>query len=82
MPSRSLSFSDTQVFGVTMRYVRAVEDTKGVAVEAVKLSGRKSRQVLASWPKQPPGAGGNSLKTNGGAEGVEPLTSALRTRFS
>jgi len=53
MPSRSLSFSDTDV-RVTMRYVRAVEDTKRVAVEAIKLSARKNVQVWASWQKQPP----------------------------
>lgn len=36
-----------------MRYVRAVEDTKRVAVEAIKLSARKNVQVLTSWQKQP-----------------------------
>jgi hypothetical protein len=46
-----LGHSDVRV---TMRYVRAVEDTKRVAVEAIKLSARKNVQVLASWPKQPP----------------------------
>ena len=44
------AFTDVRV---TMRYVRAVEDTKRVAVEAIKLSARKNVQVLASWPKQP-----------------------------
>jgi len=47
----SIRHSDVRV---TMRYVRAVEDTKRVAVEAIKLSARKNVQVLASWPKQPP----------------------------
>jgi hypothetical protein len=37
-----------------MRYVRAVDDTKRVAVEAINLSARKSVQVLADWQKQPP----------------------------
>jgi len=41
-----LGHSDVRV---TMRYVRAVEDTKRVAVEAIKLSARKNVQVLASW---------------------------------
>jgi hypothetical protein len=50
---------DAQLLGhsdvrVTMRYVRAVEDTKRVAVEAIKLSARKNVQVWASWQKQPP----------------------------
>jgi hypothetical protein len=36
-----------------MRYVRAVEDTNRVAVEAIKVSARKNVQVLAIWPKQP-----------------------------
>ena len=53
------AFTIAQLLGhsdvrVTMRYVRAVEDTKRVAVEAIKLSARKNVQVLASWPKQPP----------------------------
>jgi integrase len=52
------AFTIAQLLGhsdvrVTMRYVRAVEDTKRVAVEAIKLSARKNVQVLASWPKQP-----------------------------
>jgi integrase len=52
------AFTIAQLLGhsdvrVTMRYVRAVEDTKRLAVEAIKLSARKSVQVLASWPKQP-----------------------------
>src|SRR5688500_2289377 len=60
-----LGHSDVRV---TMRYVRAVENTK--RIEAIKLSARKNVQVLASWPKQPgDGAGCKSLKTNGGAEG-------------
>ena len=53
------AFTIAQLFGhsdvrVTMRYVRAVEDTKRVAVEAIKLSARKNVHVLATWPKQPP----------------------------
>ena len=52
------TFTIAQLLGhsdvrVTMRYVRAIEDTKR-AVEAIKLSARKTVQVLASWPKQPP----------------------------
>ncbi len=52
------AFTIAQLLGhsdvrVTMRYVRTVEDTKRVAVEAIKLSARKNVQVLASWPKQP-----------------------------
>ena len=52
------AFTIAQLLGhsdvrVTMRYVRAVEDTKRLAVEAIKLSARKSVQVLASWQKQP-----------------------------
>lgn len=54
------AFTIAQLLGhsdirVTMRYVRAVEDTKRIAVEAIKLSARKNVQVLASWQKQPPG---------------------------
>jgi integrase len=53
------AFTIAQLLGhsdvrVTMRYVRAVEDTKRVAVEAIKLSARKNVQVLASWSKQAP----------------------------
>jgi integrase len=53
------AFTIAQLLGhsdvrVTMRYVRAVENTKRVAVEAIKLSARKNVQVLASWQKQPP----------------------------
>jgi len=52
------AFTFAQLLGhsdvrVTMRYVRAVENTKRLAVEAIKLA-RKSGQVLASWQKQPP----------------------------
>ena len=36
----------------TMRYVRALEDTKRAAVEAIKLS-QENVQVLASCQKQP-----------------------------
>ena len=53
------AFTIAQLLGhsdvrVTMRYVRAVEDTKRVAVEAIKLSARKNVQVLVSWQKQSP----------------------------
>ena len=53
------AFTIAQLLGhsdvrVTMRYVRAVEDTKRAAVEAITLSARKNAQVLASWEKQPP----------------------------
>ena len=34
-------------------YVRMVEDSKQVAVEAVKLTFGKVGHVLATWPKQP-----------------------------
>jgi hypothetical protein len=37
-----------------MRYVRAVESSKRVAVEAVRLNSGKVGHVLVSWPKQPP----------------------------
>jgi bifunctional N-acetylglucosamine-1-phosphate-uridyltransferase/glucosamine-1-phosphate-acetyltransferase GlmU-like protein len=38
-----------------LRMIRhQVEDSKRVAVEAIKLSARKNVQVLASWQKQPP----------------------------
>jgi integrase len=52
------AFTIAQLLGhsdirVTMRYVRAVENSKLVAVEAIKLSARKNVQVLASWLKQP-----------------------------
>ena len=48
------AFTIAQLLGhsdvrVTMRYVRAIEDTKRAAVEAIKLSARKNVQVLASW---------------------------------
>ena len=48
------AFTIAQLLGhsdvrVTMRYVRAVEDTKRAAVEAIKLSARKNVPVLASW---------------------------------
>jgi integrase len=46
-----LGHSDVRV---TMRYVRTVEDTKRMAVEAINCSARKNVQVLASWQKQPP----------------------------
>ena len=38
---------------VTMRYVRMVEGSKRVAVEAMKLTSGKVGHVLATWPKQP-----------------------------
>ena len=52
------AFTIAQLLGhsdirVTMRYVRAVEETKRVAVEAVRLNSGKVGHVLASWPKQP-----------------------------
>jgi integrase len=52
------AFTIAQLLGhsdvrVTMRYVRAVETSKRVAVEAVRLSSGKVGHVLASWPKQP-----------------------------
>jgi hypothetical protein len=70
------------MFGVTMRYVRAVEDTKQMAVAAIKLSGRKMSKY---WPvrKTAASAGGcKSLKLNGGAEGVEPRCSSATASFS
>src|SRR5437870_728788 len=53
------AFTIAQLLGhsdvrVTMRYVRMVEDSKRVAVEAVKLTFGKVGHVLATWPKQPP----------------------------
>ena len=53
------AFTIAQLLGhsdirVTMRYVRAVESSKRVAVEAVRLNSRKVGHVLVSWPKQPP----------------------------
>ena len=53
------AFTIAQLLGhsdvrVTLRYVRAVEDSERVAVEEIKLSARKNVQVLASWQKQPP----------------------------
>jgi integrase len=53
------AFTIAQLLGhsdvrVTVRYVKSVEDTKRLAVEAIKLSARKSVQLLASWQKQPP----------------------------
>jgi len=37
-----------------MRYVRAVEDTKRVAIEAIKLSARKKCPSIGPFAKQPP----------------------------
>jgi hypothetical protein len=55
---------------VTMRYVRAVEGTKRLAVEAIKLSARKNGPSIGHLAKTAASAGGcKSLKTNGGAEG-------------
>ena len=53
------AFTIAQLLGhsdirVTMRYVRAVESSKRVAVEAVRLNSGKAGQILASWQKQPP----------------------------
>jgi hypothetical protein len=72
-----LGYSDVRV---TMRYVRAVETSKRVAVEAVRLIPEKlvSFGQLAKTASED--AGCKPLKTNGEAEGVEPLTSALRIR--
>ena len=47
------AFTIAQLLGhsdvrVTMRYVRSVEETKRVAVEAIKLSSRKSVHKLAT----------------------------------
>jgi integrase len=52
------AFTIAQLLGhsdvrVTMRCVRAVETSKRVAVEAVRLNSGKVGHVLASWPKQP-----------------------------
>jgi integrase len=52
------AFTIAQLLGhsdvrVTMRYVRAVETSKRVAVEAVRLNSGKVGHVLATWPKQP-----------------------------
>jgi integrase len=57
--TRASAFTIAQLLGhsdvrVTMRYVRMVEDSKRVAVEAMKLTAGKVDHVLASWPKQPP----------------------------
>ena len=45
-----LGHSDVRV---TMRYVRMVEGSKRVALEAVKLTFGKVGHVTATWPKQP-----------------------------
>lgn len=52
------AFTIAQLLGhsdvrVTMRYVRAVETSQRVAVEAVRLTSGQVGQVLASWQKQP-----------------------------
>src|SRR5882724_107624 len=52
------AFTIAQLLGhsdvrVTMRYVRMVEGSKRVAVEAMKLTFGKVGHVLATWPKQP-----------------------------
>ena len=52
------AFTIAQLLGhsdvrVTMRYVRTVETSKRVAVEAVRLNSGKVGHVLAGWPKQP-----------------------------
>jgi integrase len=46
-----LGHSDVRV---TMRYVRMVEASKRLAVEAVRFTTGKVGQILASSPKQPP----------------------------
>ena len=53
------AFTIAQLLGhsdvrVTMRYVRSVEETKRVAVEAIKLSSRKSVHKLATNEIRPP----------------------------
>ena len=53
------AFTIAQLLGhsdvrVTMRYVRILEDSKRVVVEAMKLTSGKVGHVLATWPKQPP----------------------------
>ena len=53
------AFTIAQLLGhsdvrVTMRYVRSVEETKRVAVEAIKLSSRKSVHKLATDEIRPP----------------------------
>ena len=53
------AFTIAQLLGhsdvrVTMRYVRAVETSKRVAVEAVRLNSGKVGHVWANLPKQPP----------------------------
>jgi integrase len=53
------AFTIAQLLGhsdvrVTMRYVRAVETSKRVAVESVRLNFGKVGHFLVSWPKQPP----------------------------
>src|SRR5881396_150094 len=52
------AFTIAQLLGhsdvrVTMRYVRIVEGSKRVTVEAMKLTSGKVGHVLATWPKQP-----------------------------
>ena len=52
------AFTIAQLLGhsdvrVTMRYVRMVEGSKRVAVEAMRLTSGKVGHVLATWPKQP-----------------------------
>src|SRR5215216_1491587 len=53
------AFTIAQLLGhsdvrVTMRYVRSVEDTKRAAVQAIKLSSRKSVHKLATNEIRPP----------------------------
>src|SRR6476646_2801193 len=53
------AFTIAQLLGhsdvrVTMRYVRSVEETKRAAVEAIKLSSRKSVHKLATNEIRPP----------------------------
>ncbi len=53
------AFTIAQLLGhsdvrVTMRYVRMVEGSKRIAVEAAQLKSGKVGHILATWPKQPP----------------------------
>jgi integrase len=56
------AFTIAQLLGhsdvrVTMRYVRAVEDTKRMAIEAIKLSAKKIGQVFGQLAKTAASAG-------------------------
>ena len=52
-PVRPPSPSHAIIESSAVDYVRMVEDSKRVAVEAVKLTFGKVGHVLATWPKQP-----------------------------